>query len=230
MRFPKSFVTGGRLASMRSLTGGDLRILLVLITHADESGVVSASQHALVDLSGLSRAAVQQALARLGRHSLIAYESHRGKRAEYRVTIDNMTTTPVKNLTNSPVKSPLDDRPNLTTTPVTYEENMTTTPVKSEPNMTSSPVNFPKQAHARALNVTTQRHQYDANARSALTTLRRERKLPLSVDELVKHAYRLGEGDPWDGYQGIKQHTDAAITGAQNPAAVLRARLKEAAA
>ena len=59
----------------------------------------------------------------------------------------------------------------------------------------------------------------------ALSTLQRERALPLQVPELVEAAYRLGDGDPWAGYQQVKQRTEAAITGAFNPAATLRSRL-----
>jgi len=71
-------------------------------------------------------------------------------------------------------------------------------------------------------------HQNEPFARSALTTLRADRRLPLSIDELLARAYNLGKGDPWDGYLRIKQSTEAALTGARDPAAVLRARLDAA--
>lgn len=71
-------------------------------------------------------------------------------------------------------------------------------------------------------------HRNEPNARDALTTLRRERALPMDLDGLMIHAYRLGEGDPWAGYMRIKHATTAAFTTATNPAAALRARLETA--
>ncbi|WP_341999378.1 hypothetical protein MRBLWH7_000792 [Microbacterium sp. LWH7-1.2] len=73
-------------------------------------------------------------------------------------------------------------------------------------------------------------HPHDQNARRALTDLKKDRHLPLSIDELLAHAYSLGDGDPWQGYLVVKVKTEATITGANNPAAVLRARLKADAA
>jgi DNA-binding transcriptional ArsR family regulator len=72
-------------------------------------------------------------------------------------------------------------------------------------------------------------HDNEGNARRALDTLRRERSLPMHVKELVRIAYKLGNGDPWAGYLQIKQRTDADIRGARDPEAVLRARLSKAA-
>ena len=38
-------------------------------------------------------------------------------------------------------------------------------------------------------------------------------------------AYRLGNGDPWDGYLKIKTRTEHGFDGAATPAAVLAKRL-----
>jgi hypothetical protein len=73
-------------------------------------------------------------------------------------------------------------------------------------------------------------HPFDGNARRALTTLIEDRRLPLTLDELMSYAYTLGNGDPWAGYRLINQRTVDAITDARNPAAVLRTRLKAEAA
>lgn len=71
-------------------------------------------------------------------------------------------------------------------------------------------------------------HNNEPNAISALGRLRAERSLPLSESELLDFAYSLGGGDPWAGYLQIKQATESPITGANNPAAVLRRRLMAA--
>ncbi len=47
------------------------------------------------------------------------------------------------------------------------------------------------------------------------------------MSDLLPEAYRIGHGDPWDGYLKIKAVTEQPITGANNPAAVLRKRLHE---
>lgn len=73
-------------------------------------------------------------------------------------------------------------------------------------------------------------HPHEPNAHRALTTIIRERNLPLSVDELIEHAYRLGSGDPWVGYQQIKVITADSFSWAGNPAAVIRSKLKKAGA
>lgn len=70
-------------------------------------------------------------------------------------------------------------------------------------------------------------HPKTPNARRALTRIRLERHLQLTVDELVEHALRLGHGDPWAGYLEINLRTEAALVGARNPRAVLTKRLNE---
>jgi hypothetical protein len=71
-------------------------------------------------------------------------------------------------------------------------------------------------------------HKNEPNAVAALGKLRAQRSLPLAETELLDIAYSLGSGDPWAGYLQIKHATETPITGAHNPAAVLRRRLTAA--
>lgn len=63
-------------------------------------------------------------------------------------------------------------------------------------------------------------------ARRKLTALRRDRALPIDLDELMQHAARLGDGDPLAGYQIVERVTERTLAGTGNPAAVLRSRLQ----
>ncbi len=72
------------------------------------------------------------------------------------------------------------------------------------------------------------RHPHEPNAQSALATLVAERSLPLTADELLIDAYRLGGGDPWAGYMAVKHVTDVPLSGARDPRRVLRHRLEGA--
>ncbi len=71
-----------------------------------------------------------------------------------------------------------------------------------------------------------QAHPHEPNAVRSLTALVTGRHLPIGTDELLSEAYRIGDGDPWNGYLSIKAITEAPITGARDPAAALRARLR----
>lgn len=69
-------------------------------------------------------------------------------------------------------------------------------------------------------------HEHEPNAISALTTLCKDWHLSLSADDLLPEAYRIGNGNPWDGYLEIKAATQQGFSGARNPDAVLRTRLR----
>ncbi|WP_260981287.1 helix-turn-helix domain-containing protein [Curtobacterium pusillum] len=73
-----------------------------------------------------------------------------------------------------------------------------------------------------------QPHEHEPNARAALASLVSDRSLPLTVDELLAHAYRLGNGNPWDGYRVVRQVTEQPLTGARDARRVLEARLAAA--
>jgi len=55
--------------------------------------------------------------------------------------------------------------------------------------------------------------------------LRVERHLEMPVEELLDWAYRLGSGDPWAGYLGIKEVTGEGLAGVRDQSAVIRHRL-----
>lgn len=71
------------------------------------------------------------------------------------------------------------------------------------------------------------KHKHEQNAIDSLTRICRERRLPLSAEDLLPEAYRIGNGDPWDGYLEISAATEKGFGGARNPAAVLRKRLSD---
>jgi len=86
------------------------------------------------------------------------------------------------------------------------------------PAPTSAPIPAPLAASI---------HEHEPNARSALGRIVHGRTLPFSVDELLRAAYALGDGDPWDGYLKIKASTESALGDARDPRAVLLARLRQ---
>ena len=71
-------------------------------------------------------------------------------------------------------------------------------------------------------------HIHEANAVRALAALVADWHLPLAVDEILEHAYRVGAGDPWAGYLTIKPHLERTLDGSRDARAVLLARLRSA--
>jgi len=69
-------------------------------------------------------------------------------------------------------------------------------------------------------------HRNEPNARRAIGTLVAARTLPFTEDTLMLVAYQVGGGDPWTGYLTIKAATEQSFTGARDPLAVLRKRLR----
>ena len=47
------------------------------------------------------------------------------------------------------------------------------------------------------------------------------------MNKLLPEAYRIGNGNPWDGYLEIKAATEKPISGARDLAAVLRKRIRD---
>ncbi|GAA1838556.1 hypothetical protein [Agromyces salentinus] len=67
-------------------------------------------------------------------------------------------------------------------------------------------------------------HEHEGFARRKLARM----GLPLPLNELLEHAYRLGAGNPWPGAQIIAARADRRpLTGASDPTAVLRSRLAQ---
>lgn len=212
MRFPKQFVLSGALARARDLTGSDIRVLLALIVIADDAGAVTASQKDLGDLTGLGRRSLRRVLDSLEEKGLHHAETGQGRAGTYRL---NLARLGAKNLAPAREKLP--------------EINMAPERAKFTRNMAPERAKF-VETPTRVLNSPTgTNHQNEPFARNALTTLRTDRHLPLSIDELLHHAYRLGGGDPWTGYLEIKIRTEASFTGARDLTAVIRKRLEDAA-
>ncbi|WP_454137247.1 hypothetical protein [Microbacterium paulum] len=211
MRFPKQFVTSGAMARARDLTGGDLRVLLALIVTAGDDAVASPTQSELSGMTGLGRRFVRDRLEHLHNAGYIEAQSGRGKTATYTLKLAGPPAIQM---------APIQDN--------STDLKLAGPPAISDPKLAGPPA-ISVEAPTRVLNSPTgTNHQNEPFARSALTTLRTERRLPLSIDELLTRAYTLGNGDPWDGYLRIKQATEAALTGARDAAAVLRARLDAA--
>ncbi|WP_315551275.1 helix-turn-helix domain-containing protein [Microbacterium aurum] len=224
MRFPKQFVTGGALARARDLTGGDLRVLLALIVLADEAGDVVASHGQIAECTGLGVRSVRKVLDKLGACGFHRAEGGQGRVAKYHL---NMALLGAK--LRSPNIAPTGAKNFAPTQEKLLQTNIAPTGAKLTPNIAPTGAKS-VEAPTRVLNSPTgTNHQNEPFARNALTTLRTDRRLPLSINELLHHAYRLGGGDPWAGYLEIKIRTEASFTGARNLTAVIRKRLEDAA-
>jgi hypothetical protein len=69
-------------------------------------------------------------------------------------------------------------------------------------------------------------HKNEVNARRAISTIIRDNRLPISVEDVLTHAYRVGGGNPWDGYKILRPGLEASLNGARDRAGVLRSRLE----
>lgn len=72
-------------------------------------------------------------------------------------------------------------------------------------------------------------HIHEGNALAGLTNAITAGRLPVDADELLVHAYSLGAGDPWTGYQRLKPSLEGSLDGARNPRAVLLSRITRSA-
>lgn len=212
MRFPKQFITSGALADLDDLTGRDIRVLLALIVLADDNGIVTTSQENLVNLTGIQRRAVRGRLDALENKGLLTSETARGKLGNYAL---NMARLSANKLAHNQANSGVDDM-------ARQRANLGQKMARQSANSLEAPPRVPNSP-------TGTNHQNEPFARNAITTLITDRHLPLTLDELTTHAYRLGTGDPWEGYLVIKATTtDAFGPDVKNPAAVLRYRLNHA--
>lgn len=110
-------------------------------------------------------------------------------------------------------------------------------PVDNADQQERKPVRRPARSADRTLALTqgntplpptATEHEHHDRAREALERIAGERWLPLDADELLRHAYRLGSGDPWAGYRVIREESERTLDGMNDPAAALRARLAKA--
>ncbi|RIJ19412.1 hypothetical protein DZF97_00725 [Clavibacter nebraskensis] len=70
-------------------------------------------------------------------------------------------------------------------------------------------------------------HEREPDALRALATLVEERRLPLTAAELLPHASRLGDGDPWVGYLEVKRRSVQSLDDARSPRHLLLHWLRE---
>lgn len=222
MRFPKQFITSGALARS-ALSAGDLRVLLVLIAVAGEDSVVVATQTEIADMAGLSRKSIRAALARLVEQGLVGHESRQGMRTDYTVLPSYKapqlgTSEGAKDLAPSRAKW----------VPSYPQELGTPEGAKSDGNLAPLKVPTPKSDLTRVRNSPTgTSHPFEQNAIAKLERLRKDRHFTIPIPELLTTAYRLGNGDPWEGTQYIDQATAAAATGARDINAIMRHRIKQ---
>ncbi|KTS91874.1 hypothetical protein NS183_01825 [Microbacterium testaceum] len=92
---------------------------------------------------------------------------------------------------------------------------------------TDTPATLPAPIPAPGSEEHPNHHRHEPNALAALTRLASERRLPLTIDELLRIAYSIGHGDPWDGYLIVKSATEAAIGDARDPRALLLSRFRQ---
>ncbi len=224
MRFPKQFVTSGAMARARDLTGGDLRVLLALIVLADEAGDVVASHGQIAECTGLGVRSVRKVLDKLGACGFHRAEGGQGRVAKYHL---NMALLGAK--LRSPNIAPTGAKNFAPTQQKLLQTNIAPTGAKLTPNIAPTGAKSVEAPPRVPNSPTGTNHQNEPFARNAITTLITDRHLPLTLDELTTHAYRLGTGDPWEGYLVIKATTtDAFGPDVKNPAAVLRYRLNHA--
>lgn len=71
-------------------------------------------------------------------------------------------------------------------------------------------------------------HRYEYNARLRIAKIHGRRRLPLTPEELLAEAYRLGDGNPWEGARIVDRHTEGSLATARDPARVVRSNLRNA--
>lgn len=221
MRGMKRFIETGGLIG---LIGSDLRVLMVLVALADEDHRVAATQVQIADLAGVSRKTARAALDRLIQQCVVSHSSRRGKQTDYTVL---PSYAPVRNGTPEGAKRMAPSRAKWVPS---YPQDLGTSEgAKSGEQMAPPEVPSPKGNPSRVLSVPSGPHPHHSFAVSALTTLIAERSLGLDIDELLRHAYRLGNGDPWNGYLSIKNATEEALgDDVRDPAALTLWRLRKA--
>lgn len=195
-------------------------VLVALADMADEASTCFPGQDRLAYMTGLSPRTVRRALDDLEAAGLITRTRRhdtRGVRSSdrYRLSVEDLPAS-------------------VTTGQSDHRSHKPRLPAKSARPTgqgDQGTIREPSGNHQQrdqSANVTA-RHEHEPNARKALVRIKRERALPIGIDEMLQHAYRLGDGDPWIGFRIIDQITQTAIAGANNPTAVLRKRLRDAA-
>lgn len=214
-----------RVAALRvELTAAERLVLFALACDSYDGKASAPGYENLIAWTGLHRTTVVTVLAALlddkrsdGRPALLrrTATTRGGRRTVYGfllpepVVSDNRSSETTSN--RSPYRSP-----NRSSEATSNRSSEATPPLVP-------PLPYPPAAPAAPGGGTA--HEYEPNTRRALTSLVDSCHLPLGVDELVEHAYRLGRGDPWDGYLEMKDKLVQSLDGARDAAAVLRSRL-----
>lgn len=199
-------------------------VLVALADAADEAHSCFPSQQTLASMTGFDERTVRRAIGSLEAIGAISRERRhdsRGRRTSDRFILAVGSALAVRATTGqSDHRSESPNLPDGESEP-TGQSDLGTI---SEPSENHQLGGQSDQWSERPV-----AHVHEENARRALTRIRQERSLPLPVRELLRYAYRIGDGDPWDGFKVIDQLTERALVGAANPAAVLRKRLEDAA-
>lgn len=190
-------------------------VLLYLVERADKAGMCWPSIAMTAEATGLGFSTVQRALAVLQETGVIS-RRRRHRRADGTRTSDEITLRLEVTMTSSQ---------QVTVTGPTGHGDRATTGHGDLADPPSNPSSNPSNGRLKKY----PQHKHEQNAERALATLITDRSLPLPLDELMSHAYRLGNGDPWDGYLEVKVLTELQLDTARDPAAAVRARLKHAA-
>lgn len=206
------------------------RIVLLSLACDSFDGVTSAPGYAaLAHWTGLSQGVLTKSLRSLSeptahRPALLSKTSTRGRVAtEWTLTLQPVASADRFRAEQSYPQPVGDADPFELIEPVGEPVGQ---PVGEPVGSADDPLPLPSPGGTTPKDVTTERaHENDARARSALERITRERRLPVSAAELLPHAYRLGHGDPWEGYREVKTRTEATLDSARDPRRALLSRL-----
>lgn len=203
------------------LNPADRLVLLALACDSFDGETTAPGYDALADWTGMLRSSVAEVLRRLAqpvdgaRPALI-------ERAATKRGRDRTTWRLLLHPSGDADLSATEDQPS-------GDADWFELQPSGEPSAPTGPLPFPSPGGTTPREVATERaHENDSRARSALERITRERRLPVSAAELLPHAYRLGHGDPWEGYREVKTRTEATLDGARDPRRALLSRLTAA--
>lgn len=199
------------------------RVLVALVQYASADGVAFPSTETLArDVSGITRRDARNALDLLAAHGVItvAEAPRRGRNRRWRIVATPMAGIPATSNDDDMAGIPANPEPPQLAGELAGQlaGNMAGIPAPKRTEGKNPPT--PQGAGGD--------HEHHDQARQALERIVGERWLPLDLDELLRHAYRLGSGDPWVGYRVIREESERTLDGMTDPAAALRARLSKA--
>jgi hypothetical protein len=155
VRFPKEFIQSGGLADARSLSGGDLRVWLVLLASADTNGNASLTQGEIAALAGIGRTTVRESLDRLCRTGMVERASRRGVRSTFEV---GRSTGQM--LVASPANPKYAESDKLVAPPANPAEKLVGPPANSPSKLVAPPANPYSDRLARTSNAAPKRDHF----------------------------------------------------------------------